>query len=113
MALVFTPGGDQLALLSDEDNTLNFWDVRKGRQLLTLPLRGGAGTFPQPVAEPGGGETAGTRPESSAAGGTAGSVSAGSPGPRPGPPGGGGRQRGWMPAPAAGSDRSFYRNHAS
>ena len=73
--LVFTPGGDQLALLSDEDDTLAFWDVRKGRQLATLPLRSGAGTFPQAVAEAGIGESAGNRPEPSGAGGGAGAAS--------------------------------------
>ena len=73
--LIFTPGGDQLALLSDEDDTLAFWDVRKGRQLATLPLRSGAGTFPQAVAEPGVGESAGNRPEPSGAGGSAGATS--------------------------------------
>ena len=49
--LLFTPAGDQLAILSEEDDELGFWDVQKRRQLTKLPLRDGAAIAPIPVAE--------------------------------------------------------------
>ncbi len=70
--LIFTPAGNQLAILSEDDDELDFWDVQKRRQLTKLPLRGGAAIAPIPVAE-GISESAGGRAET-APGASSGSV---------------------------------------
>ena len=54
--LVFTPVGHRLAVLSEAEDELAFWDVEKRRQLAKLSLRGGAGTMPQAVTETASGE---------------------------------------------------------
>jgi eukaryotic-like serine/threonine-protein kinase len=68
--LIFTPTGHQLAILSEDDDELDFWDVQKRRQLTKLPLRGGAATVPMPVTERTS-DSAGGRPETAAGAGSA------------------------------------------
>src|ERR1039458_6304925 len=89
-ALVFTPAGDQLVFLSEEEDELTFWDVEQRRRLTRLPLRGGAGTMPQAVAEASSGEGTTSSRGRTTGGGATGAI-AGSTGLRSGPaPGAGG-----------------------
>ena len=56
--LVFTPAGDRLAMLSEDESELTVWDVEQRRQLSSLSLRGGPGTWSQAMTEPPAAETA-------------------------------------------------------
>ncbi len=88
--LIFTPAGHRLAVLSEAEDELAFWDLEHRRQLAKLSLRGGSGTMPQAVSESSSGEvTTSSRSETTGAGATA--AIPGSIGPRSGPaPGMGG-----------------------
>ena len=75
--LLFTPSGHRLAVLSEDEDELAFWDVAERRRLTRLSLRGGAGSVPRVIpelptgeiaegrSEPAGGPTAATAPGSS------------------------------------------------
>ena len=79
--LVFTPAGDRLAILSEDDSELMVWDVARRRRLSKMSLRGGPGTWPQAMTEPAVVEITSSNTSDAAGSGTA-SVS---PGPRSGP----------------------------
>jgi eukaryotic-like serine/threonine-protein kinase len=85
--LVFTPGGDRLAVLSEDESELTVWDVTQRRQLSRWSLRGGPGNWSQPMTEPAAVEIASGNASDSAASGT----TPASPGPRSGSVGQSGR----------------------
>ncbi len=86
--LLFTPGGNRLAVLSEEEDELAVWDINSRNRLTRWSLRGGAGTVPRVIPELQAGEAAESRSDS--AGGAASGPIPGSSGPR-GPNGPGGR----------------------
>ena len=92
--LVFTPAGDRIAVLSEDEGELTVWDVEKRRPLTKMSLRGGAGNWTQVIAEPAAVENSQNN-RSDAAGGAVTSIS---PGPRSGPAGQSGRPNlSWRP----------------
>jgi eukaryotic-like serine/threonine-protein kinase len=76
--LVFGAGRDRLAVLSEDDEELAFWDVKRRRRLATLPLRGEASAIQQSVIEARLGESLAARPETAVASGGSGWTSSAS-----------------------------------
>ena len=87
--LLFAPGGNRLAVLSEREDELGIWDVDGLRRLLRLSLRGGAGSILHAIPELPAGETAEGRSESGgvAASGGNSAPGGGRPGSGPGPGG--------------------------
>jgi serine/threonine protein kinase/WD40 repeat protein len=55
--LVFGPDGRRLAVLSDDDEELAFWDVSRRKRLTSLSLRVGSGAGPPVVSDPSSSDT--------------------------------------------------------
>ncbi len=84
--LLFAPGGNRLAVLSEREDELGIWDIDGRRRLTRLSLRGGAGSILQVIPELPTGETAEARSDSGgvAASGGIGVSGGGRPGSGPG-----------------------------
>jgi serine/threonine protein kinase/WD40 repeat protein len=93
--LAFGPSGNRLAVLSEDDEELAFWDVDRRRRITTLSLRAGLGTASGSIEQSASDTPAGARSESGQAAGSP-SVGPGSvrgvSGPIRGAPGPGERQ---------------------
>ncbi len=62
--LLFTPGGNRLAVLSEEEDELAFWDATQRRRLTRWSFRGGVGSVPRVIPELQPSEPAEGRPDS-------------------------------------------------
>ncbi len=91
--LVFTPSGHRLAVLSDDDEELAFWDVKRRQKLPGFSLRGEPIALPQAISSPGLGQSSAVQTEP--APGTSGPAAG--PGARRPGPGNGGPARGNWP----------------